>query len=280
MPCPDLYHNGLASSSYSGPTNSIEQYALGDALVPYGMEFHQMPTLRAPHQTAFEMRDWDVQYPGQIVGNNTFAVTSGVFAFRALGGGVSIDLRTDIAQREPVSPREAPLTREYFDVSGCGALVTAACAFVAKSTPWEALAVGGTAKISSKYTGNNLPDIERTVHSAGLSPAWQFARPYGQPVKLSLRADADSVMYDGHSGSKFSGGLYIAGSMSDLPKTAAAQASVLGKITDDPAKAERTVAHAYGGTADALHEAWARALSNETEMPTEAAQLAYDILTR
>lgn len=280
MPCLSSDHNGLAIGSYSGPTHNIAQYAMWEALEPYGVVLNHLPQEQRRHQSVHMMQDWDVHYPGQVVGNTTFTLTSATFMLEALRGSVSIDLRADVAQKEPITRHGNVLSREYFDVSGCGALVTAACAFVAKSTPWEALATGGMIKISSKYTGNNLPDMRRPAHDAGVLPTWQSARPFGQPVKLSLRVDASSAAYDGRRGSEFSGGLYIAGSMSDLPKTAAAQVAVLSEVTENPAKAERTVSHAYGGTMDALREAWARALSAEAETPIEAARLAYTVLSQ
>lgn len=280
MKCPVLNHSGLASGSYNGPTHTIEQYSLRDALEQYGLALDPISQRRQSNIPPSAMPDWHSYHPELANSDDTFAITTAECTLQTPDGLVSVELRADLAQKEPVVPQGSVLEREYFDVSGCGALVTAACAFVAKSVPWEAMASGGTVQISTKYSGNNLPEIHLVGNRMGLPPSWQAARPFGQPVLLRLRPDRTAIDYDGRPGAGYSGGLYLTGSMVDLAKTAAAQTVALGRILNDSDRAERTVTHAYGGPLEALQEAWTRALSPEAETPGEAAELVYTILNQ
>lgn len=279
MKCSSPDHSGLALAEYSGPTHTIEQFTLANALRPYniipfdGLRQTQHSNVPARLLDGFS----DSQKPLHRQGS--FSTTRAIMKFFTPDTLVSLNVESEIAQREPVDPRSDHLKRESFDVSGCGPRVTAACAFVAKGLPWEALVRGGTAQISTPYTGNNLPPMHQVDYDAGLSPTWQATRPFGQAVLMNAYATS-SAPYNGQKGSEFRGEIHLTGSMLNLAETAVAQAATLSHILDDPAKAERTIAHIYGGSQEALHEAWSRALSPETQDPSEAARLAYDILAQ
>lgn len=279
MKCQDYDHNGLARGSYNGPTHEIEQYTMADALGSlYPLQIEQLPQARPRRLTASELQDWHSDGSDSVSEANAYSVSTAEFNISTPASSVTIDLRAEVAQREPVHPDSAKLSREFFDVSGCGSLITVACVFVAKSLSDEALLSGGVTNVSTRRSSINLPAMSLAQKEFDfLLPSWQAARPFGQPVLLRAKPNRTAAEYDGLEGADFSGGLYITGSMYNLAETAVAQAVVLGRILDDPTLAEQSVVHAYGGSLEALHEVWNRALP-ESFSPTEAAEMAYLLL--
>lgn len=285
MKCSSPDHNGLIAGAYSGPTAGIEQQSFAETLNSLaiahdpddGVLVNTQPQTTQSRMTAEDLLSWSRDYPELAIAKGTYTVTGAEFQVDTRGGLVSAELMAQLALKEPITPESANMQREFLDVSGCGPLITAACVYVAKSVPWESVVCGGTTKLSTRYSGTILPPSQRDVQDYSAS-SWQVLRPFDQSVHLEICPDRTTIDYVGHEGRLFGGRLYITGSMVELVETAAAQAAVLSHVLNDGAEAERTVAHVYGGSQEALQEAWCRALAAET--PAQAAELAYSILTQ